>query len=203
MREGARVVVGGAGMPDGVDRGWYVRPTVFTGVDNNMKIAREEIFGPVLSVIGYQDEAEALRIANDSEYGLAGTVWTRDIDRGMDVARRIRTGSVGVNQYMPDFAAPGWVQGQWARARGRSRGNRPVRRAAIAPPGRPSLVRKDRCDLPSNPVGDRQRRHARAADNRRTSRFRAGRRPGVQPREGRRRCRRTPGFATDRRAGHR
>jgi aldehyde dehydrogenase (NAD+) len=107
VREGARVVVGGAGMPDGVDRGWYVRPTVFTGVDNNMKIAREEIFGPVLSVIGYQDEAEALRIANDSEYGLAGSVFTNDVERGLDVAMRVRTGTFGINQgYSMDPVAP-------------------------------------------------------------------------------------------------
>ena len=113
VREGARVVVGGAGMPDGVDRGWYVRPTVFTGVDNNMKIAREEIFGPVLSVIGYQDEAEALRIANDSEYGLAGSVFTNDVERGLDVAIRVRTGTFGINQgYSMDPVAPfGGVKG--------------------------------------------------------------------------------------------
>ncbi|MCA2245453.1 aldehyde dehydrogenase [Mycobacterium sp. WUMAC-067] len=106
QEEGARVVVGGNGMPNGLDTGWYVRPTVFADVDSRMRIAQEEIFGPVLTVIPYDDIDDAVRIANDSRYGLAGTVWTGDVERGMDVARRIRTGSVGINQYMPDLAAP-------------------------------------------------------------------------------------------------
>jgi acyl-CoA reductase-like NAD-dependent aldehyde dehydrogenase len=110
---GARLVTGGPGMPEGVDSGWYVRPTVFTDVDNTMRIAREEIFGPVLSVIPYADEEEAIRIANDSDYGLAGSVWTQDTDHGVDVARRIRTGTFGVNQgYTMDPVAPfGGVKG--------------------------------------------------------------------------------------------
>jgi betaine-aldehyde dehydrogenase len=106
QQEGARVVVGGNGMPDGIDRGWYVRPTVFADVDNSMRIAQEEIFGPVLVVIPYEDEADAIAIANASEYGLAGTVWTADADRGMEIARRVRTGTYGINRYMMDFAAP-------------------------------------------------------------------------------------------------
>ncbi|MFC6082081.1 aldehyde dehydrogenase [Sphaerisporangium aureirubrum] len=93
--EGAKPVVGGLDRPH--DRGWYVAPTVFAGVSNDMRIAREEIFGPVLAVIPYEDEADAVRIANDSEYGLSGTVWTGDTDHGMDVARRVRTGTYGVN----------------------------------------------------------------------------------------------------------
>jgi acyl-CoA reductase-like NAD-dependent aldehyde dehydrogenase len=106
-QQGARVVVGGGGLPDGVDRGWYVRPTLFADVDNGMRIAREEIFGPVLSVIAYGDQDEAVRIANDSDYGLSGSVWTADAGRGLDVARRVRTGSFGVNQpYSMDPAAP-------------------------------------------------------------------------------------------------
>jgi len=106
QEEGARLVVGGNGMPDGLDRGWYVRPTVFADVDNSMRIAREEIFGPVLSVIPYEDVDDAVRIANDSDYGLAGTVWTGDQSAGLDVARRVRAGTYGVNTYTMDFAAP-------------------------------------------------------------------------------------------------
>ena len=106
QEEGARVVVGGNGRPDGLDAGWYVRPTVFADVDNRMRIAQEEIFGPVLSVIPFDDVDDAIRIANDSDYGLAGTVWTADVDAGLDVARRVRTGTYGVNTYTMDFAAP-------------------------------------------------------------------------------------------------
>jgi aldehyde dehydrogenase (NAD+) len=93
--EGARLVAGG-GRP-AIDIGWYVEPTLFAEVDNQMTIAREEIFGPVAAVIPYRDEAEAVALANDSEYGLAGAVWTADLDRGESVAARIRTGSVAVN----------------------------------------------------------------------------------------------------------
>ena len=106
QEEGARVVLGGNGMPDGLDRGWYVRPTIFADVDNWMRIAQEEIFGPVLSVIPYDDVDDAVRIANDSDYGLAGTVWTGDQEAGLDVARRVRAGTYGVNTYTMDFAAP-------------------------------------------------------------------------------------------------
>ncbi|HJQ07136.1 MAG TPA: aldehyde dehydrogenase [Nocardioides sp.] len=105
-QEGAKLLAGGPGMPSGLDRGWYVRPTVFANVDNRMRIAQEEIFGPVLSVIPYVDVADAVRIANDSDYGLAGTVWTADQDAGVDVARQVRTGTYGVNTYTMDFAAP-------------------------------------------------------------------------------------------------
>ncbi|WP_341229767.1 aldehyde dehydrogenase [Nocardioides salarius] len=104
--EGARLVTGGTGMPEGLDRGWYVRPTVFADVDNRMRIAQEEIFGPVVSVIAYDGVEEAVRIANDSDYGLAGTVWTADLAAGIDVARQVRTGTYGVNTYTMDFAAP-------------------------------------------------------------------------------------------------
>jgi aldehyde dehydrogenase (NAD+) len=106
QEEGAKVVVGGNGRPSGLDKGWYVKPTVFSSVDNSMRVAREEIFGPVLAVIPYDDPGDAVRIANDSEYGLAGSVWTSDIDQGVDIARRVRTGTYGVNQYTMDFVAP-------------------------------------------------------------------------------------------------
>ncbi len=106
QEEGARVVVGGNGRPDGIDKGWYVQPTVFADVDNSMRIAQEEIFGPVLAVIPFDDVDDAVRIANDSEFGLAGSVWTGDEEQGMDVARRVRTGTYGVNQYTMDFVAP-------------------------------------------------------------------------------------------------
>jgi aldehyde dehydrogenase (NAD+) len=103
--EGAKVVTGGS-RASGRERGWYVAPTVFADVDPAMRIAREEIFGPVLAVIAYEDEEDAIRIANDSDYGLAGTVWTADAERGMQVARRVRTGTYGVNLYMIEACAP-------------------------------------------------------------------------------------------------
>lgn len=95
-REGARVVTGG-GVPPHLTRGYYVEPTVFADVDNSMTIAREEIFGPVLCVIGYEDEDEAVRIANDSPYGLSGSVSSGDLERAKSVARRIRTGTISLN----------------------------------------------------------------------------------------------------------
>ena len=102
--EGGRLVAGG-GRPE-QDRGWFVQPTLFADVDNASTIAQEEIFGPVLSVIRYTDVDHAVRIANDSAYGLGGTVWTTDPDRGLDVARRVRTGTFGINRYLPDPSAP-------------------------------------------------------------------------------------------------
>jgi acyl-CoA reductase-like NAD-dependent aldehyde dehydrogenase len=113
VSEGARLVVGGREMPDGIDRGWYIRPTLFTDAENSMKIAREEIFGPVLTVIRYDGEDEAVRLANDSEYGLAGSVFTADSEHGLQVATRIRAGTVGVNGgYSMDPAASfGGVKG--------------------------------------------------------------------------------------------
>jgi len=103
---GASAVVGG-GLPEHLETGWYVEPTVFANVTNDMRIAREEIFGPVLSVIKYEDEAEAIAIANDSDYGLCGSVWTADADHGAAVAAKVRTGVVAVNSSMIlDFNAP-------------------------------------------------------------------------------------------------
>jgi acyl-CoA reductase-like NAD-dependent aldehyde dehydrogenase len=107
QREGARLVTGGADLPGGLDHGWYVRPTLFSDADNGMRIAREEIFGPVLTVIPYDDEDEAVAIANDSDYGLAGAVFTADTERGVGIAARIRSGSFGVNEgYIMDPLAP-------------------------------------------------------------------------------------------------
>ncbi|WP_280502868.1 aldehyde dehydrogenase [Nocardia farcinica] len=103
--DGARITVGG-GRPADLDAGWFVEPTIFADVDNSYAIAQEEIFGPVLSLIPYGDEDEAIRIANDSDYGLGGTVWTSDHDRGVRVARRIHSGTVGINNYLPDPTAP-------------------------------------------------------------------------------------------------
>ena len=99
---GARVVAGGT-RPAHLPRGWYVAPTILGGVDNSMRVAREEIFGPVLSVIAHDGEDDAVRIANDSEYGLSGGVWSGDDRRALGVARRLRTGSVAVNGSFPPF----------------------------------------------------------------------------------------------------
>ena len=141
QEEGARVVVGGNGMPDGLDRGWYVRPTVFADVDNAMRIAQEEIFGPVLSVIAYDDVDDAVRIANDSDYGLAGTVWTGDAEAGLDVARagprrhlrrqHLHDGLRGTLRRLQDLRH---------RPRVRPRGPRPVHRAQVDLHRAPQLV---------------------------------------------------------------
>lgn len=102
--EGATLEVGGTDKPDGLDRGFYVRPTLFTNVDNQMTIAQEEIFGPVLVVIPFDDEEDALRIANDSQYGLAGNVMAGSLDKALSVAHRLRAGFIGVNGGAPYFA---------------------------------------------------------------------------------------------------
>lgn len=100
----ARLVAGG-GRPR-QDRGWFVQPTVFADVDNSATIAREEIFGPVLSIIRYNDENDAVRIASESEYGLGGTIWSVDRERAASLARRVESGTVGINGYLPDINAP-------------------------------------------------------------------------------------------------
>jgi acyl-CoA reductase-like NAD-dependent aldehyde dehydrogenase len=103
--DGARLVTGG-GRPAHLERGWFVEPTVFSEVDNRSAIAQEEIFGPVLSIIAYRDVDEAVQIANASDYGLGGSVWSADPDRAMQIARQVKTGTVGINHYLPDPAAP-------------------------------------------------------------------------------------------------
>ncbi|MFF1471788.1 aldehyde dehydrogenase [Streptomyces mirabilis] len=106
IEEGARLVAGGPQIPEGLEKGNYVTPTVFADVDNSMRIAQEEIFGPVLVVIAYDDEDDAVRIANDSEYGLSGGVWSSDEERALTIARRVRTGTVTVNGASVAFDGP-------------------------------------------------------------------------------------------------
>ena len=103
--QGATVAFGG-GIPEGLDKGWYVEPTLLTGVTPDMEIAQEEVFGPVVAVISYKDEADAIRIANDSRYGLAGSVYTSDVERGFAIARKVRTGTFSVNSFSADFNSP-------------------------------------------------------------------------------------------------
>lgn len=106
IEEGATLVAGGLGMPEGLDKGYFVRPTVFSDVTPEMTIFREEIFGPVLSITTYSTEQEAIELANDSEYGLSGGVWSGDEDRAMLVARQMRTGQVSINGGPFNISAP-------------------------------------------------------------------------------------------------
>ena len=119
--EGATVVAGGLGAPEGLTKGYYVRPTVFSNVKNSMTIAQEEIFGPVLCIIPYKDDEDAVRIANDTVYGLAGGVWAADKDRAMGIAKRLRTGQVEVNNGRFNVNAPfgGYKQSGYGRELGR------------------------------------------------------------------------------------
>ncbi|MFF0015136.1 aldehyde dehydrogenase [Streptomyces sp. NPDC005374] len=105
QEEGAKILTGG-GRPAGLDRGWYVEPTLFGDVDNSMRIAREEIFGPVICLLPYGDESEAVKIANDSDYGLSGSVWTADTARGIEIAKQVRTGTYSVNTFSLDMLGP-------------------------------------------------------------------------------------------------
>jgi aldehyde dehydrogenase (NAD+) len=106
IREGATLVAGGMGRPEGLNRGYYIRPTVFGGVKNDMTVAREEIFGPVLSILPYDSEDEAVEIANDTPYGLAAYVQSKDIKHARKVARELRAGTVNINYPDWDTAAP-------------------------------------------------------------------------------------------------
>jgi aldehyde dehydrogenase (NAD+) len=103
---GARLIAGGEGRPEGIDAGWFVRPTVFSDVTNDMTIAREEIFGPVLSIITYRDVEEAIAIANDTDYGLQAYVFSADAQRAREVASQIEAGRVLVNTLAHEPAAP-------------------------------------------------------------------------------------------------
>ncbi len=103
VEEGAKLVAGGPGRPDGVNQGYFVKPTIFADVRNDMVIAREEIFGPVLCIIPYEDEEDAVRIANDTPYGLSGYVTSGDLEHARRVAKRIRSGMVRVNGARLDF----------------------------------------------------------------------------------------------------
>ncbi len=106
MEDGAKLVTGGPGRPDGLDKGWYVKPTILRDVTNDMTIAREEVFGPVLCILGYDTEDEAVRIGNDTEYGLAGYVQSKDIERARKVGRRIRAGYISLNNAGLDLNVP-------------------------------------------------------------------------------------------------
>jgi aldehyde dehydrogenase (NAD+) len=106
IAEGAKLVVGGEGRPEGLSKGYYVRPTIFSNVNNDMVIAREEIFGPVLAILPYRDEEEAIRIANDTPYGLAAYIWSNDLARASRVGRRIRAGRVTINGAAGDMNTP-------------------------------------------------------------------------------------------------
>jgi acyl-CoA reductase-like NAD-dependent aldehyde dehydrogenase len=119
LEEGATLVTGG-GRPAGLNRGYYLEPTVFTDVTSNMTIARDEIFGPVVSIMRYEDEDDAIRIANESRYGLSGAVFTRDAEKGLAIARQIRTGNVTVNGLNLDPSVPfgGYKESGMGRAGG-------------------------------------------------------------------------------------
>ncbi|HXG94219.1 MAG TPA: aldehyde dehydrogenase family protein [Blastocatellia bacterium] len=121
IEEGAMLVTGGPDAPEGLERGYFVRPTVFANVRPEMTIAREEIFGPVLSIIAYDTEDDAVRIANDTIYGLAGGVWSRNVERAKEVARRLRTGQVDINggKYNPMAPFGGYKQSGNGRELGR------------------------------------------------------------------------------------
>jgi aldehyde dehydrogenase (NAD+) len=120
-QEGAKLVTGGAQPPEGLEQGFFVRPTVFSEVTPDMTIAQEEIFGPVLAIMPYEDEEDAVRIANDTEYGLAGGVWSADEERAKNVAARIRTGQVEINGGTWNPMAPfgGYKQSGHGREAGR------------------------------------------------------------------------------------
>ena len=121
LDDGARLLTGGLSRPEGLDRGYFVRPTVFSDVSSGMAIAQEEIFGPLLSIVSYEGEAEAVAIANDTVYGLTASVWSGDPERAVRVARQLRSGQVEINGGNFDLAAPfgGCKQSGYGREMGR------------------------------------------------------------------------------------
>lgn len=138
LDEGARLAVGGLGRPETVERGYYVKPTLFVDVDNQMRIAQEEIFGPVLSIIPFDTEEQAIAIANDTPYGLAAYIQTGDLARANRVARRLRAGTISINGEGPDFDVP--FGGYKASGIGREYGSFGLHdyletKAITAPPG--------------------------------------------------------------------
>ena len=138
--EGARVVFGGGGRPAGLDTGWFVQPTLFADVDNSMTIARDEIFGPVLVLIPFDDDDDAVRIANDSPYGLGGGVTSGNDERALAVARRLRTGVIGVNGgsfYGPDVPFGGYKSSGIGRQNGIEGFEQYLETKAIGLPARP------------------------------------------------------------------
>jgi acyl-CoA reductase-like NAD-dependent aldehyde dehydrogenase len=104
--EGATLIVGGLEHPEGLEDGFFVKPTVFADVTNDMTIAKEEIFGPVLCIIGYENIDEAIDIANDSEYGLSGGIWSEDVEKAKTIAKRIKTGQISINGGFFNIYAP-------------------------------------------------------------------------------------------------
>ena len=121
VEEGAKLIVGGAERPEGLDKGFFVQPTVFSDVTPDMTIAKEEIFGPVLVLMPYDTEEEAIEIANGTPYGLAGAVWSADSERAERVARRLRTGQVDINggNFNPSAPFGGYKQSGFGRERGK------------------------------------------------------------------------------------
>lgn len=106
VKEGAIVAAGGSGRPSGQERGYFIQPTVFGQVTNDMVVAKEEIFGPVLTILPYEEESDAVRIANDTPYGLAAYLWTNDSEASRRIARQIKAGSIHVNGGGVDFGMP-------------------------------------------------------------------------------------------------
>ncbi|MEH0557680.1 aldehyde dehydrogenase family protein [Streptomyces silvae] len=186
IEDGARLVTGGPHVPEGLEKGNYVTPTVFADVDNSMRIAQEEIFGPVLVVIAYDDDDDAVRIANDSQYGLSGGIWTSDPDRALATARRLRTGTVTLNGSPISFDGPfgGYKASGLGREYWQGRPDR-LRRAQVDHPH--PVVTHQRDGLPENegPVPHRPRSAHHSGNRSKTM-------GGAPPSQSRRDIRSTP-----------